>query len=46
MAGTRFARGYNTPVRIEPCFGKVTEDGVESKAKVPCDVLQHDESWS
>ncbi|MGW4850796.1 hypothetical protein ACWEPZ_06105 [Streptomyces sp. NPDC004288] len=31
---------YKAPLRIEPEAGKVTEDGVESQSKVPCDVLK------
>jgi len=43
---TNVGRSYNAPLRIEPHFGKVTEDFIESERKVPCDVLKHDESWS
>jgi hypothetical protein len=41
VRGTRVGRSYNTPFRIEPQRGKVGEDGVEPKSKVPCDVLKH-----
>jgi len=36
----------SAPPRIEPEGGKVTEDGVESERKVPCDVLKHRETGS
>lgn len=37
---------YKRPLRIEPRAGKVGDDLVESKSKVPCDVLKHDEAGS
>ena len=46
MRGTNIGRSNSSPFRIEPERGKVTEDGVKSKANVACDVLQHDESGS
>jgi hypothetical protein len=46
VTGSDIGCAYNRPFRIEPRFGKVTEDFIESKGKVPCDVLQHDESGS
>jgi len=33
-------RAYKAPLRIEPEAGKVGEDGVEPKSKVPCDVFK------
>tara|TARA_R100001082_G_scaffold2862_1_gene2496 strand:- start:504 stop:908 length:405 start_codon:yes stop_codon:yes gene_type:complete len=39
-------RSKHTPLRIEPEFGKITEDSVESHRNVACDVLQADVSWS
>ena len=32
----------NSPRRVVPHFGKVSEDGVEAVSKVSCDVLQQD----
>lgn len=45
MRCANVGRSHRHPFRIEPAFGKVTEDSVESENKVPCDILQHDESW-
>lgn len=36
----------NAPLRIPPDFGKVSEDLIEPKAKVPCDVFQECELGS
>jgi hypothetical protein len=40
VRSTRGVRAYNLPLDIEPDAGKVSEDGVESPAKVSCDVLK------
>ncbi|WP_260610128.1 hypothetical protein [Streptomyces sp. WAC06614] len=40
MRRTDVRRAKSAPLRIEPEAGKVSEDGVESKGKVPCDVLK------
>ena len=46
MWGTKGARRYNRPVRIEPELGKISKDPGESQGKVPCDVLQEREAGS
>ena len=46
MGSADIGRSYSRPFRIEPVFGKVTEDSVEAQSKVPCDVLQEREGWS
>jgi hypothetical protein len=37
---------YNAPACVIPQRGKISEDGVESQGKVPCDVLQQESSGS
>jgi hypothetical protein len=46
VAGTDIGRSESTPFRIEPCFGKVTENGVKPKSNVPWHVFQHDDCRS
>ncbi|MEV7613793.1 hypothetical protein [Streptomyces sp. NPDC089799] len=40
VRGADVGRAKRAPFRIEPEGGKVSEDGVESERKVPCDVLK------
>jgi hypothetical protein len=46
MGRADVGRAYTHPVRIEPEAGKVSEDGVESERKVPCDVFKDREAGS
>jgi hypothetical protein len=46
VGGADLVRADSAPFRIEPEGGKVSEDGVESEGKVPCDVLKDRELGS
>jgi hypothetical protein len=46
VTGPDIGCANNAPFRIEPDFGKVGEDDVESERKVACDVFKDDESGS
>jgi hypothetical protein len=46
MGSASVGRSYNAPSDIHPHLGKVSEDGVESKSKVPCDVLTDNDCGS
>jgi hypothetical protein len=46
MGGSHLLSGNNTPFRIVPVLGKVTEDAAESENKVPWHVFNEDELGS
>lgn len=46
VGGSHVGCSYNAPFSIEPRFGKVREDRVETEREVSPDVLQDDETWA
>jgi hypothetical protein len=46
VRGTKGCRWKSLPFRIEPEGGKVSEDSVKPKAKMPWDILQQCPLWS
>ena len=46
MAGTNIGSPNNSPPRVIPDAGKVTNDGIEAEGNMPPNIFQHNESRS